>query len=183
MNRYFYIDSEGKQKGTFSPDELRGEHIKRETLVWTQGMEQWTRADEVDELRPLFGESAYAQELPQTPQTLQAAPAQATPTATDTSSLQPMPKTWLLESILATIFCCLPFGIAGIIFASKVESTYHRGNYDEALRLSREARKWTKVSFWLAIGLFVLYIILIIVLAVAGLWAGDLFESFSNLEY
>ena len=30
------------------------------------------------------------------------------------------PKTWMVESVLATIFCCLPFGIVGIINASKV---------------------------------------------------------------
>lgn len=29
MNRYFYIDSEGKQKGTFSPEELKSENIKK----------------------------------------------------------------------------------------------------------------------------------------------------------
>jgi len=40
MNRYFYIDAEGKQKGTFSPDELIHENVKRETLVWTQGMDR-----------------------------------------------------------------------------------------------------------------------------------------------
>ena len=46
MNRYFYIDTEGKQKGTFSPEELRQERVRRDTLVWTQGMEQWKRAEE-----------------------------------------------------------------------------------------------------------------------------------------
>ncbi len=51
---YFYIDAAGKQKGTFSPEELGQESIKRDTLVWTQGMEQWKRAEEVDELQYLF---------------------------------------------------------------------------------------------------------------------------------
>jgi len=31
------------------------------------------------------------------------------------------PKNWLVESILVTLFCCLPLGIAGIINASKEE--------------------------------------------------------------
>ena len=34
------------------------------------------------------------------------------------------PKNWLVESILVTIFCCLPFGIAGIVFASQVNSKF-----------------------------------------------------------
>lgn len=33
-------------------------------------------------------------------------------------SEQVCPKTWMAESILVTVFCCLPFGIAGIVFAS-----------------------------------------------------------------
>lgn len=58
MNRYFYIDSEGKQKGTFSPEELKNENIKRDTLVWTQGMSEWMRASDISELNALFIESA-----------------------------------------------------------------------------------------------------------------------------
>ena len=30
------------------------------------------------------------------------------------------PKTWMAESILVTILCCLPFGIIGIVNAAKV---------------------------------------------------------------
>lgn len=63
------------------------------------------------------------------------------------------PKTWLAESILATIFCCLPFGIAGIVKASKVSSLYAQGLYAEAQNASDEAKKWCKVS--LIVGLIV----------------------------
>jgi hypothetical protein len=59
MNHYFYIDINGKQKGTYTPEELRNEHIRKETLVWTQGMTQWMRADEVAELQTLFAEQGY----------------------------------------------------------------------------------------------------------------------------
>ena len=56
------------------------------------------------------------------------------------------PKTWMAESILVTIFCCLPFGIVGIINASKVSSLYAQGNYDEAQRASADAKKWTIIG-------------------------------------
>ena len=36
MNRYFYIDSEGKQKGTFSPEELKSENIKKDTFEFDE---------------------------------------------------------------------------------------------------------------------------------------------------
>ena len=44
------------------------------------------------------------------------------------------PKTWMVESILVTILCCLPLGIVGIVNAAKVNSLYSAGKYDEALR-------------------------------------------------
>lgn len=57
------------------------------------------------------------------------------------------PKTWLTESILVTIFCCLPFGIVGIINASKVSSLFAQGKYLEAEMRSANAKKWVKIAF------------------------------------
>jgi hypothetical protein len=61
------------------------------------------------------------------------------------------PKNWLVEAILVTIFCCLPFGIVGIVFASQVNSKFAAGDYSGALQASRDAAKWTKIGFWLGI--------------------------------
>ncbi|WP_199561009.1 CD225/dispanin family protein [Mucilaginibacter hurinus] len=77
------------------------------------------------------------------------------------------PKNWLVESILTTIFCCLPFGIAGIVNANAVNSRYDSGDYEGALRASKQAAMWTKVSFWVAIGFWVLYVILMVILGVS----------------
>ena len=71
----------------------------------------------------------------------------------------PMPKTWLTESILATLFCCLPFGIAGIVNAANVESRYYAGDYEGAERYSLQAKKWTKVAFFIGIAVGVIYLI------------------------
>ncbi len=56
----------------------------------------------------------------------------------------PPPKNWLVESILVTIFCCLPFGIVAIINASKVNSLIAVGDYAGAQVASKEAGKWVK---------------------------------------
>ncbi|MFT6279772.1 MAG: hypothetical protein ACJAU0_002607 [Flavobacteriales bacterium] len=61
------------------------------------------------------------------------------------------PKNWLVESILVTIFCCLPFGIAGIVYAAKVESKFDAGDIDGAQNAANEAKKWTIISFVLGI--------------------------------
>lgn len=70
------------------------------------------------------------------------------------------PKTWMVESILVTILCCLPFGIAGIVFASKVSSLYAAGNYEAAQKASADAGKWTKIGFIVGIVVTVLYLII-----------------------
>ena len=41
------------------------------------------------------------------------------------------PSTYLVLSILVTIFCCLPFGIVGIVYASKVDSSWYAGRADK----------------------------------------------------
>lgn len=65
---------------------------------------------------------------------------------------QAMPKKYLVESILATLFCCLPLGVAGIVFASKVESLYKAGAYAEAQEASRKAKLFSLIALGLGIG-------------------------------
>ena len=84
---------------------------------------------------------------------------------------QTPPKNWLVESILVTIFCCLPFGIAGIVFASQVNSKFASGDYEGAMKASRDAAKWTKVAFWVGIALIVISIVVNVLFGVA-LWKG-----------
>lgn len=74
-------------------------------------------------------------------------------------SEQVCPKTWMAEAILVTVFCCLPFGIAGIVFASKVSSLYAAGNYEAALQASKDAGKWTKIGFIVGLVVIVLYLL------------------------
>lgn len=70
------------------------------------------------------------------------------------------PKTWLVESILVTLFCCLPFGIVGIIQASKVNSLYMQGLHDEAEETSKSAGKWTKIGFFCGLACIVISMII-----------------------
>jgi uncharacterized membrane protein YvbJ len=72
------------------------------------------------------------------------------------------PKTWLVESILVTLLCCLPFGIVGIVYSSKVSSKFDAKLYDEAKRASDEAGKWTKIGFFCGIGIYVIYFIVML---------------------
>lgn len=61
------------------------------------------------------------------------------------------PNNWLWQSIVATILCCMPFGVAGIIYAVKVDSFYYAGRYADAERMSQKARMWTLISAAIAL--------------------------------
>lgn len=84
------------------------------------------------------------------------------------TEVRPIPKNWLVESILCTIFCCLPFGIAGIVNASKVESAYYAGDYEASERAAKNAKKWTMISFFVMLGFWVLYFLVILIVSIAG---------------
>ena len=76
------------------------------------------------------------------------------------------PSTYLVLSILVTIFCCLPFGIVGIVYASKVDSSWYAGRADEACAYSRKARN------------LLLWIVYVILILVGVSWATWWDESF-----
>lgn len=53
MKKY-YIFQNNQQKGPFSTEELRNMNISPDTLVWAEGMADWTQASQVNELSALF---------------------------------------------------------------------------------------------------------------------------------
>ena len=67
---------------------------------------------------------------------------------------QKQPKNYLIESILVTIFCCQPFGIVGIVYASQVNSKFSAGNYEGAITASKSAKKWMT---WGIVGFLLIY--------------------------
>lgn len=81
---------------------------------------------------------------------------------------QTPPENYLIWAILATIFCCWPFGIPAIINASKVDSAFNRGDYAGAIEYSRNAKKWTIVSAVVGCTVVLLYIIFIVAMIMLG---------------
>lgn len=89
------------------------------------------------------------------------------------------PKNWLAESILVTIFCCLPFGIVGIVNAAQVNSRMSAGDQEGALRASREAGKWTKIGFFVGLAVMLLYIIAVFLFGATAFWAsGNAYRNY-----
>ncbi len=181
-NQHFYIAVNGQPTGPFTIEQIKEHHtIAHNTLVWNETMTEWTPAGNVPELQVVISQQWN---IRQTPPQAPVYPQQQPPfppynqynqynqfQQQYTGHMPPMPKTWLAESILATLFCCLPFGIIGIIKASKVSSEYNRGNYAGAEAASKEAGKWTKISFFIGLAVTICYFIyfLIIMGAMVGL--------------
>lgn len=92
-------------------------------------------------------------------------PAPPSPYSFD-ASLATKPDSYLAWSILATLFCCLPFGIAAIVQSARVDGLWMSGDVAGAHESSRKALRWIKWSVGLAVGLFVGYVV-IVVLAVS----------------
>jgi hypothetical protein len=53
---------------------------------------------------------------------------------------------YLVQAILVTLCCCLPGGIAAIVYASKVNSLLDQGDYEGAVEASENAKKWCMIS-------------------------------------
>lgn len=69
------------------------------------------------------------------PQPQPQSPSQAT-----TPNSKPCPDNYLVYAILTTLFCCLPFGIAGIVKAAQVSTKYQAGDYEGAVQASADAK-------------------------------------------
>jgi TM2 domain-containing membrane protein YozV len=53
MSEYYIADG-ATQKGPFPREHLLAQGLRPETIVWTDGMSQWQRADSIPELASLF---------------------------------------------------------------------------------------------------------------------------------
>lgn len=163
MHNYFYLERDVKL-GPLTLDELKKRNINRDTPVWCHPMTDWKPAGELPELEEMFS---------MIPPDVKPGTGGHT-RSTFTRVQATMPKSWLIESILVTIFCCLPFGIVGVIYAARVDSKFAQGDYVGADQASKEAGRWTQIGFFLGIATWIFglaWTLLPFGLTLAGLFA------------
>ena len=85
---------------------------------------------------------------------------------TDGPPMGMKPPNHLVWAILATLFCCLPFGIVAIVYAAQVDGKFNTGDYYGAQKASDNAKKWCWVSF--IVGLVATALMVIIQIATVG---------------
>jgi len=53
MKKYFY-SNDNQKNGPYSFEELKNENIKKETLIWFEGLDDWTKAEYVSEIKEVL---------------------------------------------------------------------------------------------------------------------------------
>lgn len=172
---YYVATPTGQHAGPFSVEELISRGITPDTLVYNSQLDGWTKASMVPEIvKAMYGttprNSVPNVQAENTQQSFQGYQQYGAQSGMPQPAPVIAPKTWLAESILVTLFCCLPFGIVGIIKAASVDSLFRAGDYEGAMKASQSAGKWTKIGFFCGLAVVLFYLIL-------GLIAG-----FENLK-
>ena len=149
----YHVARNNQKLGVFAEPEVRcrlqsGEVLPSD-LVWCEGMPAWKPAEEVFHVAVAVP--------PATPPVVTPAPAPTTgeppagtPSPAPTAPRQPpppKPDNNLVWAILATLFCCMPFGIAAIVFAAQVDSKYAGGDYAGAQKSAENAKLWLWIAF------------------------------------
>ncbi|MBC7782518.1 MAG: CD225/dispanin family protein [Burkholderiales bacterium] len=173
MADQWYYAHGGQQLGPVTIAELRQKivwgEIQPQALVWTEGMATWQAAHTVAGLATPAPQTTQS---PQSPQPPGMPPAYAAPPGA--SPYQPLsyqgaaPPNYLVQSILVTICCCLPFGIVGIVYAAQVNSKFQGGDHAGAQLASANAKRWSMIGLICGIVINVLVFGLQIVVAVAN---------------
>ncbi|MDE5850901.1 MAG: DUF4339 domain-containing protein [Muribaculaceae bacterium] len=165
MEKEYYIVEGDTRVGPLSISQLSEKGIEPTTLVWTAGMADWTRADNVAELAPLLAnrmrinerESAfghYAQPQQQAPARPYQQPQQygaynnQNQSGSSTSS-----GNWKTLAIVATVcgflFSCIGgiIGIFAILQANKAEEATRRGDFYSSQNSWSSCKTLTIISF------------------------------------
>lgn len=190
MKQYYYVDGNNQQQGPIDAAQLPAFGVTTKTLVWCEGMANWQAAGEIPELASFF--AAKQPEIPAQPQMQPGTPAQpqmqqqVQPQPMNINNFQqtqqpmntqppfqqpnnqqmpPQPDNYLVWAILVTVLCCLPLGVASIIYSVKVGSLYAQGDYNGAVDASQKAKKFAMIG---GIGGLVFIIIYVIFAVIAG---------------
>lgn len=160
---YKIIGADQKEYGPITSDQIRQwiaeGRANGQTMVQGEGQNDW---------RPLASFPELASYLPTSTASAgfgrPGAPVGMPPGTASAGG--PPPPNYLVQSILVTLCCCLPFGIAAIVFAAQVNSKHAAGDVTGAQEASRKAKMFCWIS--LIAGIIGITIGVIVQLMAAG---------------
>lgn len=159
---YKILGGDGKEYGPVSAETLQQwvneGRANAQTQVQAEGGTGWTAMGQLPEFATLFAPPPPPP--PGAPGTISPATATAVPPGTKIPN-------YLVQSILVTLCCCLPFGIAAIVYAAQVNSKLAAGDLAGAQDSSNKAKMWC----WIAFGLGLVLNLIVVALQIIGLAA------------
>ena len=174
--KYFIVEN-GQQAGPFDPDELLLHGLAPSSLVWCQGLADWTVASQVPELMALIDGQRFApgdtgtQIMPRNSTTRQP---YAQPQYYPDNTVYPQQvqtKTWFTESLIVTILaalcCCNPIGlltgIYAIVKANGAKNKAMAGDYTGSASDAGTAKVWVIITAVIIVAwiLFIIFNVLL----------------------
>lgn len=155
----YYILNGSEQQGPYTIDQLRG-RVTPQTYVWREGLPDWIRAGDLPELSGLLVPEGSL----------------SAPPPTQGQTVATKPKDYLVESILVTLFCCMVFGILGIVYSVQANSAFSSGNITAANEFSAKAKQWVTYGFWCGIAVVGVYAILALMGALSSISLSSISE-------
>ncbi|MDC8001533.1 GYF domain-containing protein [Aequorivita todarodis] len=147
MKKYFY-SNDNQKNGPYTFEELKNENIKKETLIWYEGLDDWTKAGDLNEMIPIlelnppsFSEIKQDSELIEKPE-IQFEEKNQTFKKVETLGLKKASQGWIIAGFI--------FSFLGGFLGIAIGFNYAFGNY----------KKETKTLGWVmaVIGIFSLAI-------------------------
>ncbi len=167
MDRYyFYLDSSNTQRGPLSLLHLKECDIAPETQIWFEGQAEWVCAYTLEELSDYF-----AQKAEQNSQTPPPPPHNPEPKVNYINISNP--RALIIESILVTLFCCLPGGIVSLIYALRIEDLWQAKRYQEALQAAKSSKMWLIISLCAIIIYPIIYFVLLAIGVTSATWVAN----------
>ncbi|MCM3886233.1 CD225/dispanin family protein [Frankia sp. R82] len=78
-------------------------------------------------------------------------------------------RTYLWQSLVATLLCCLPTGVIALVYASITQNRLQAGDVPGARQASARARRWCVISMIAFVAVLLTYVVAVVILvAVAG---------------
>lgn len=174
-----YIHTNGSNMGPYSLEQLKGLGISPDTPVWYNGLPDWTPAGAAPATRELFFAPSPDKAIVPAEPSAEAQPApapgeSAPPVPGGQQGYNPNqgyyggqgynpqgypygpgqqgpPPSYLAWAIISTLCCCIPFGVVAIVYASKVNSLWARGDMYGAQKASERAQLWTILAIVLGL--------------------------------
>jgi hypothetical protein len=133
----WFIEHGGQRLGPMTAEAARqmaaSGQIAPADLVWCQGMPTWQRAD---------AQSWYSIPIGIAPPPLPPQQMGGTLFKGLEAYGEAEPPSLIGWSIAVLLCCCLPGGIAGLIYGNKAKTEYARGNFSEARSAYETGKNW-----------------------------------------